>query len=104
MDPNQQNVPDGVTHVPTQPDIPSDQGVQVRQSEFTAQVVDDHNKPLTSSPATSHITIEIPADSGVLETLSKGPDENSVTWYASYWLRMVKKAAAKGWGVVTRKS
>jgi len=99
---NQQNVSDEISRVHKDPDLPqsvSDQGVEVRQTQFTSQVVDENNKPLISSPETSNINIEIPAEKEILETLSKGPVESAVTWLANFWLRMIKKASRLGWGV-----
>lgn len=105
VDPNQsQQTPDGVQHTPNHPDIPTNMGVQIRQTEFTHTVVDENNKPLVNSPTTSDVRIEIPADPNVLETLAKGSDENSVTWFAAFWIRMIKKAAKLGWNVVAKKS
>ncbi len=108
MDPNKpSDLPQDINQVPSQPDVPqniSEQGVVVRQTEFREQVVNDDNKPLTSSPSTSTINIEIPAEREVLETLSKGHVENAVTWLANFWLRMIKKATRLGWGITVKKS
>ncbi|MFC1649436.1 hypothetical protein ACFL2C_01810 [Patescibacteria group bacterium] len=102
-----QPAPESVDQIPQQPSMSQEainRGVQVRQVEFTEKVVDENNKPLTSSPATTDVTIEIPAEKSVLETLAKGSEESAVTWFASFWLRMLRKAAHFGWGVVSRKS
>lgn len=78
----------GVTSVPTQ---------------VTAQVVDDTTgKPLIQTPATQVVTITIPASQQQLDDWSKGSPSESLTWYAFFWLRLIKKAIHFGWRIVTK--
>lgn len=70
-------------------------------SQFTKQV-SDSGKPLIQTPATSQVTVKLPADSPTLTNLSKGSVENAITWFANFWLRMIKKALYFGWKIVNR--
>lgn len=76
-------------------------GVRTTKSQFTAQVTDDQGKQLTQSPATQVVTIQIPAAQAQLEDWSHGSPANSLTWFATFWLRLIKKALHFGWRVVT---
>lgn len=78
----------GVTSVPTQ---------------ITAQVTDDRTgKPLMQSPATHVVTITIPASPAQLTDWSKGSPSDSLTWLATFWLRIIKKAFHFGWRVLAQ--
>lgn len=107
--PEQENIPiqedGGVEEVVETPEIPphiEQAGVSVRPTQFTAQVTDDNGTPLVQSPATQVITITIPATQKQLEDWSKGSPVESLTWFAFYWLRMIKKALHFGWKIITR--
>lgn len=76
--------------------------VSSRQSQFKAQVYDDSGKPLIATPQTKTVTVQLPADQKTLATLSKGKVSESISWLATFWLRMVKKAAHFGWRVLKR--
>ncbi len=69
-------------------------------TQFTKQVKSDGGKPLISSPATPGKTIQLPADPTQLTTQSKGSVNDSVTWLANFWLRMIKKALYFGWKIL----
>lgn len=57
-----------------------------------------------SKAGTSAKTIMVPTDDPIaLTTQSKGDTSNSLTWWAAYWLRMLKKALINGWNVVYAK-
>lgn len=72
-------------------------------SKFTAQTLDDLGKPLIETPETKKISIEIPEDKEQLERLSRGSDEDTSTWSARYWLRMIKRALLLGWETIIKK-
>ncbi len=105
-----QSVPDTqsvVQEIPDTPEIPShleQGGVAVTQTQFTAQVTDDQGQPMIQAPSTSNIKIQIPADPQTLEGWSKGSITESITWYAVFWLRLIKKAVLKGWHIIVGKS
>lgn len=101
--PNQPETgPVGVEMIPETPNMPNAEevGVTVHPTNFTAQVTDDSGQNLTQSPATSSVTIQIPDDQAALEEKSKGSITDSVTWYAFFWLRLIKKALHRGWHVM----
>ncbi|MCH7640719.1 hypothetical protein IID22_00760 [Patescibacteria group bacterium] len=76
-------------------------GAKVTRDQVTAQVTDDQGKQLIQSPATQVVTIQIPAAQAQLEDWSHGSPANSLTWFATFWLRLIKKALHFGWRVVT---
>jgi len=47
------------------------------------------------------ITINVPATPQQLEDWAKGSPDSSLTWYAFYWIRMIKKALLHGYRVMT---
>ena len=69
---------------------------QVQDATQQQQPVSDDT---TQNPV---ITITVPATSQQLEDWVKGTPENSLTWVAFYWIRMIKKAILHGWGVITQ--
>jgi hypothetical protein len=73
------------------------------QTQVTAQVTDDAGQKLIQTPATQQVTIQVPADPVQLDDWSKGSPFDTLTWFATFWLRMIKKAAHFGWRVVTGK-
>lgn len=76
-------------------------GVASIPTQITAQVTDDKTgQPLMQSPATKTITITIPASPDQLTDWSKGSPSDSLTWLATFWLRIMKKAFHFGWTVL----
>lgn len=67
--------------------------------QFKRQVVGDKGQPLIQVPATQVVTITLPEEEGRLTALAKGPADDSLTWFAAFWLRMLKKAIHFGWKV-----
>lgn len=68
---------------------------------FRKQVKTDSGKPLIeTSPTSGKIKITIPKSQVELETLSKGSVSDSITWFAAFWIRMIKKAIHFGWELV----
>jgi hypothetical protein len=74
------------------------------QTQFKAQVRDDRGKPLIQTPQTQKVTIKIPATQTQLDTWSKGPIQNALTWFAVFWKRLIKKAFHFGWKMISGKS
>lgn len=92
-----------VEEVLENPEIPpriEKAGISVIPTQFTTQVSDDKGKPLIQAPATQAITISIPATQKQLEDWTKGSPVESLTWYAFFWLRLIKKALYYGWKVL----
>ncbi len=94
-----------VKEIPETPEIPQyleKGGVSVTPTQFTTKVTDDSGKPLVQAPATQVVTITIPTTQQQLDDWSKGSPDDSLTWFAMFWLRMIKKAFYFGWRVVTK--
>lgn len=78
-------------------------GATTTPSQVTAQVADTQGKQLIQAPATQVVTIQLPVGQDQLEDWSHGSPKNSLTWFATFWLRMIKKGMLYGWNVVTNK-
>lgn len=74
-------------------------GVTTPQTQVTAQVTDDSGQALVTPTVA---TLQIPADQLTLTNLSKGNVASAITWLATFWLRMIKKAIHFGWKIITR--
>lgn len=88
---------------PVVPEIPPEVervGVKPRITQFTSQITNDTKKRLMNSSNTQAQTISIPADPEKLSQWSAGSPNASLTWFASFWIRMIKKALHFGWKVV----
>ena len=48
------------------------------------------------------VTVTVPATPEQLADWSKGETEDSLTWAAFFWIRMIKKAISHGWRVLTQ--
>jgi len=59
---------------------------------------------VTTAQPTSVPTVTIPADPAQLTSLAKGNPTNAITWFANFWLRIIKKALAIGSGIMTSQS
>lgn len=86
------------------PHIERATGIKSTPSQFTAQVQDDQGQPIMHSPSNKQVTITLPTTQTNLQHWSGGKITESVTWFALYWLRMLKKAAGNGWKVFTSTS
>jgi hypothetical protein len=65
---------------------------------FQKQVKSDSGKPLIQVPGQGgRIKITIPKSQVELENLTKGSISDSITWFAAFWIRMIKKAVHFGW-------
>jgi len=96
----QPEAPEGVKEI-IEPEPPESLKGVVQQvpSKFTAQVTDDQGQPLIQTPQTQ--TITVPATQQQLDDWSKGSPTNALTWFAVFWIRMVKKAFYFGWRLVS---
>lgn len=72
------------------------------ETAYKATVKDDKGMPLTQSPATQAVAVQIPQDQVTLTSSSKGSVSSSLTWFANFWLRMIKKALHFGKRVVVK--
>jgi len=72
-------------------------------SQFIKQVKSDDGQVLTQSQPSEAVTITLPADQTVLAESVKGSVDDSVTWFAAFWLRMIKKAIHFGWRILGKK-
>ncbi|PIP57476.1 hypothetical protein COX03_02850 [Candidatus Woesebacteria bacterium CG22_combo_CG10-13_8_21_14_all_39_10] len=67
---------------------------------FQKQVKTDSGKPLIEVPGQGgRIKITIPKPQTELESLSKGSISDSITWFAAFWIRMIKKAIYYGYRI-----
>jgi|EPASupsiteSAE347_1022098.scaffolds.fasta_scaffold00262_49 hypothetical protein len=78
--------------------------IQPKVTQFTKKVTDDNGKPLVQTPEDKEIKIELPASSEQLEKASKGSADNSLTWFATFWLRVFKKAIRFNWKLFEKNS
>ena len=65
--------------------------------QFKAQVKSDKGQPLIQNTSGKAISITLPKSQLELAELSKGSISDSITWFAAFWLRMIKKAIHFGW-------
>lgn len=98
-------VPEGVKEIPETPEIPPHierEGVASAQGQVTAQVTDDSGQQLIQTPQAKTVTLETPADEVQLESWSHGSPTSALTWFANFWLRLIKKAVRFGWRIVSK--
>lgn len=69
-------------------------------AQFAKQVKSDDGQVLTQSQLSKTVTITLPADQTKLAELAKGSVGDSITWFAGFWLRMIKKAIHFGWRIL----
>jgi hypothetical protein len=95
--------PEGATETPPPSEVPAqiEQGVPTTPQQQIQQVMQDQSQTPAPAPAANVVTITIPADPQQLADWSKGEPSESLTWYATFWIRMIKKAIHFGWRVVT---
>jgi len=93
-----------VSQYPEEVEVPPQlfqQGIRAVEREFKTPVMDDHGQPMVVSPAMQKISITLPAAQGQLLAWAKGPISDSLTWFAAFWLRMIKKAVYFGWNLIS---
>lgn len=101
--PQAQLVEQVVKEIPEAPEVTGEIAKLAKPTptQFTAKITDPKTgKPLVTSPATQSVTISIPASSTQLLNWAKGSPKESLTWFANFWLRLIKKALHFGWRVV----
>jgi hypothetical protein len=84
------------------PEVERATGATPTQTQVTAQVTDDTGKPLISPTVPKAVTVQVPASPSQLDEWSKGSPTASLTWFATFWLRIIKKAFHFGWRVITK--
>src|SRR3972149_12290451 len=79
---------------PTDMEVPPEieRGVSPTPSQFKAQVSDDKGRPLIQTPQDPAVTIQVPATQQQLDDWAKGDPDNAITWFAVFWVRLIKKA------------
>lgn len=86
-------------------EIPSASEVHIQPTPGPFQVQPQVQPPVQqqTQPAddTNIVTINVPATPQQLEDWAKGSPDSSLTWYAFYWIRMIKKALMHGYRVMT---
>lgn len=70
-------------------------------AQLAAQVADTTTQQQPQPAPPQIITITVPATTQQLDDWSKGSPDDSLTWLAFYWIRMIKKAIFYGWRVIT---
>jgi len=75
-------------------------GAKVVQKNFKAQLKNHKGSPLIQTPPAQVITsVNPPSDSITLTKQAKGNTKSSLTWFAAFWLRILKKAMFFGWKI-----
>jgi hypothetical protein len=64
------------------------------------QAVNASVQPQVQPPANPAPSVQIPADPATLATASQGSADDALTWFATFWIRMVKKATHFGWNIL----
>jgi len=83
------------------PEVQETETGVVKTPTSTPAISDQTQKSLADDMAAPVVTITIPATAQQLQDWSKGSPEDSLTWVAYFWIRMIKKAIFYGWNVVT---
>jgi len=65
--------------------------------QFKGQVKTDKGQPLIQTAGTQTISVTLPKSQLELTQLARGSISDSITWFAAFWLRMIKKAIHFGW-------
>ena len=86
------------TEVP--PEIERSPGSQTPQTQPTDQTSDDSTQAQPQDDSTPKIAIQPPASAAQLDDWSKGPIESALTWFAAFWIRIIKKALHFGWKIL----
>lgn len=67
---------------------------------FKAQVKTEKGQPLIQTSAGQTVLVTLPKSQLELVELAKGSISDSITWFAAFWLRMIKKAIHFGWQIL----
>jgi hypothetical protein len=80
-----------------------ERGLIQASGQPAAQVIQgDGTQQVAQAPAQQLVTITVPTTTQQLDDWSKGSPDDSLTWLAFYWVRMIKKAFFHGYRVVTQ--
>lgn len=69
---------------------------------FRKQVTGSSGQNLITTPQNQTITITLPAQQEQLAQAAKGSVDDSSTWFAAFWLRLIKKAVHFGWQIISK--
>ena len=97
-----ERMPEAIVHRPEEVEVPpalSETGLSAVEREFKTQVRDSKGQNILISPATQQITIQLPYDKTTLTGWLKGSVSISLTWFAAFWLRIIKKALHFSWRI-----
>ena len=78
------------------------EGAVTTPSPTTAQTSDDTSAQDDQAQANQGVSIQIPTSQDQLEDWSHGAPTNALTWFAAFWLRLIKKALHFGWRIIGR--
>ena len=79
-----------------------EQAVPQTPPPATVQPADDQTQQPVQDDTVQTVTITVPATPQQLDDWAKGDPEESITWFAFYWIRMIKKALLHGYRVITQ--
>ena len=92
-------VPEQVEQVGEMANVTPQQPPTTINDQKAKPVADDQTVQPVHQSSTK--TIKIPADDQAsLAALSKGSDTDSITWFANFWLRVIKRAWTAGWQII----
>ena len=74
-------------------------GSPITQAPTTAQPADD-SRVQDDQAKSQTIAIQVPTSQDQLEEWSHGSPTNALTWFAAFWLRLIKKALHFGWRII----
>lgn len=86
---------------PKETPAPVERQIQPSPGPFQAQPAPAPQPAAVSDDNTNVVSITVPATPQQLEDWAKGSPDNSLTWMAFYWIRMIKKALMHGYRVMT---
>lgn len=69
-----------------------------------AQPADDAAALDDQTQVSPKVSIQIPTSQEQLEEWSHGSPKNALTWFAAFWLRLIKKALHFGWRIIGKVS
>lgn len=69
---------------------------------FKAQVKTDKGQPLIQTSTGQAVSVTLPKSRLELAELAKGSVSDSITWFAAFWLRMIKKAIYYGYRIFVK--
>jgi hypothetical protein len=69
---------------------------------FKHQVTGNAGQNLITTPQNQTIAITLPTQQEQLTQAAKGSVDDSSTWFAAFWLRLIKKAVHFGWQIISK--